>query len=474
MNIETPVEYFYGETLRWSFGFDNPNKAAVLFACAVPLIWWLWQASWRINRRWARLPALALSASLLAGAWYCLIMTFSRGGLAAAAAALVYQTGAAAWRGRESSKSWHTRARVWASVLLVTILIGGTLWNGLGSRSAEALGNDASVGNRVELWGSALQMAAENPRGFGGGQSGEQYMQWYQPLERKQGYRTMVNSYLTFLVEQGALGSLLAALGFALFWVWTKPGDAEGFFPLALRASILGFLIAGFFSTTMEEWRLWVMPAAAAAALVAMTLWQRKPAPGKSMLLAGGGVVLAGAALWCAGWQKSCHDTLRREFGTTATGRSVTALGSKIPTTRTLGCVVDEAVLGDQSAKLLRELALDAGVTILLGGRVHDAQRILCMGQGVHECGSYPDKPLLLLAPEKIQDAELAALAKRGEPIAILLPEIDEDGRVGYWEEVTGGELADHFQLTALAGVGNRVDWAWAQVVELVKLGPHE
>ena len=53
--------------------------------------------------------------------------------------------------------------------------------------------------------------------------------------------------------------------------------------------------------------------------------------------------------------------------------------------------------------------------------------------------------------------------------INILMPEIDEDGRVSYWEEVTDGELANHFLLTTLACVGNRVDWAWPQVVELVK-----
>ena len=470
MTLETPVEYYYGETLRWSFGFDNPNKAAVLFACAVPLLWWLWQASWRINNRWARLPALVLSASLLAGSWYCLIMTFSRGGLVAAVAALIYQIGAAAWQGRKSAGSWPTSGRVWVSALLVMVLIGGTLWNGLGSRSAEALGNDASVGNRVELWGSALQMAAENPRGFGGGKSGEQYMQWYQPLDRQQGYRTMVNSYLTFLVEQGWLWSFLATMSFALIWVWTKPGGAE-YFPLALRASILGFLVAGFFSTTMEEWRLWVMPAVAAVALVSMALWHKRSVARKPMLYAAVGAALACAGLWAAGWQKSSHDPLRREFGEIGGWRSVTALGPKSSPVHSLGCVVDEVVLGDQSAKLLRELALNAGVTIMLGGRVNEAERILCMGQGVHDCGSYPYKPLLLLAPEKIRPDELAALAKRDAPVLILMPEIDEDGRVGFWDEITGGELADHFQLTALASVGNRVDWAWAQVVELVKDG---
>jgi hypothetical protein len=37
------------------------------------------------------------------------------------------------------------------------------------------------------------------------------------------------------------------------------------------------------------------------------------------------------------------------------------------------------------------------------------------------------------------------------------------------WEEVTEGALAANFQKTALSGVGNRVDWAWAQVIEWVR-----
>ena len=469
MNIETPVEYYYGEALRLSFGFDNPNKAAVIFACAVPLIGWLWMAAWRIHPRGARFAALALCAGLLVGAWYCLIATYSRGGLVATGAALVYLVGGAVWQHRKSLNSRGIRAQVWVSALLVTILLGGTLWNGLGSRSAEALGNDASVGNRIELWGSALHMAADNPRGFGSGTSGEQYMNWYQPLDRQQGYRTMVNSYLTFLVEQGWAWFLLVALASAWFWVWTQPARGE-WLARALRASIIAFLIAGVFSSTMEEWRLWIIPTTAAIALAAMALWRKKnPVAPKPLLLAWGGVALACGALWCAGWQKSRYDPLRRKFATTGDCRSVTAIGPQNPLSATLGCIVDETVLGEHPVKLLRELALGADVTILLGEGARSAPRILCVGQAVHECNRFPTQPLWLLAPEMIQPAELALLAARPTPIQILMPEIDEDGRVGFWTEISGGQLATHFQLTSLVGVGNRVDWAWTQVIELIK-----
>lgn len=468
MNMETPVEYFYGETLRWSFGFENPNKAAVIFACAVPLAWCLWQLSWRLGNKWLKISALVGTAGALMAAWYCLIMTYSRGGMVAAGIALLYLASHAVVRSRKPGTPWHKSAEVWLSVLLAAVLAVGTMWNGLGTRSTEGLGKDASVGNRMELWNGALQMAAENAHGFGTGKSGEQYMQWYQPLERHEGYRTMVNSYLTFLVEQGWLWSGAILLGFVLFWGWTRPRSGEPV-TVALRGSIAAFVVAGIFSTTMEDWRLWIIPAACGVILVSFALGKKKRL-GYIHLLATGGSVLAGCiALLTMGFLKSGKDPLKREFGENGGSRTVTTLAPGTPKVRSVGCIVDETIMGDQYAKLLREMALGAEVKILLGDRVKDADRILCTGASVRSYGSYPQKPLLLLAPEKIQDSELSALAARGEPAKIILPEIDEDGRVGFWDAVTEGALAANFQKTALSGVGNRVDWAWAQVIELVK-----
>ena len=83
-------EFFYGESLRWNFGFDNPNKAAVIFACLIPLCWWAWSAAWEIRRAWVRIPSLVFSACAFLAAGVCLIMTFSRGGLVAGVVALGY------------------------------------------------------------------------------------------------------------------------------------------------------------------------------------------------------------------------------------------------------------------------------------------------------------------------------------------------------------------------------------------------
>lgn len=66
---------------------------------------------------------------------------------------------------------------------------------------------------------------------------------------------------------------------------------------------------------------------------------------------------------------------------------------------------------------------------------------------------------------------------ERGEPgeldltsvSKLLLPEIDEDGRSGYWRDrVEALEAKPQAVIVTLTGVGTRVEWAWNQVVEAV------
>jgi hypothetical protein len=266
----------------------------------------------------------------------------------------------------------------------------------------------------------------------------------------------MVNSYLTFLVEQGWWWSLAVVAGGLVLWVWTRPVGDDSFSP-ALWASILAFLVAGVFSTTMEEWRLWVLPLAACLFLAGNAIWNKRPLDRKS-LMAFSAIVSTGCAmLWGVGMMKSQADPLRREFGSIDGSRTVTAVGPRAGEVRALGCLVDERVVGDQYARLLRELALDAGVRIVLGDAAQQADRVLVMGHGVHSCGGSPNGRLLLLAPEAVVDEEMDALVKRSGPITVMLPEIDEDGRVGFWEEVAEGDCAERFQTSALSGKPGRL-----------------
>ncbi len=189
------IEYLVNGTLRWSFGFDNPNKAAVLFACLLPVLWIGWDWGWRKSRP----TAWAVAGLLILVAFTALCLTYSRGGLVATAAAfgyILYRQ----WR----SRARPTRARLIAASILLVIALSTLVVTGLATRSLTPITtNDASVGNRLDVWTAALAMAADRPLGFGHGNSGQAYMQWYQPLASDAGYRTLVSGYLTPLVEFG-------------------------------------------------------------------------------------------------------------------------------------------------------------------------------------------------------------------------------------------------------------------------------
>ncbi len=461
--MESPVEYFYGDTLRWSFGFENPNKAAVLFVCALPLLWWCWQVSGSLRHRVGRGVALGISSASILGCSYCLCMTFSRGGLVAAGVALGYFMGYG-WRYHHGRHGW----RWLLNGLLIGAMIGCVLWTGLGGRSAAAASGDASVGNRAELWEGALQMAVENPLGFGGGNSGAQYVQWYQAAGRDEGYRTMVNSYLTFLVERGWPVSVCLSLSFVVFWVWTKP-PLDGQLGAALRASILGFMVAGIFSTTMEDWKLWMTPISCGMALAVAAMARRSRLDGRAI---GVGVVVLSVGVMIMtflGLRKSGNDPLVREIGMLEGVRTVTGLRSKNKSLGTLRCVVDPLVLGEQPSKLMRELALKADVEIWLGEVGKAADKTMWVGQAAELLSDAPPRDLILLAPAKIKIVALKQLLTASARVDILLPEIDEDGRVGFWEDALQTASALRFNKTTLTGVGNRIDWAWEQVIAEVK-----
>lgn len=85
-------------------------------------------------------------------------------------------------------------------------------------------------------------------------------MGWYQPIDRHERYRTLVNSHLTWLVEFGWGGRFaliwawLLALGFGCVR-WRARGDP---LPLAVWIS---FATAAFFSSVAEDWVVGVVPA---------------------------------------------------------------------------------------------------------------------------------------------------------------------------------------------------------------------
>jgi hypothetical protein len=119
-------DFFYGEMLRWSFGFENPNKAAVIFACLVPLLWAAWLVAFRLrSSSWQIISLIGAAIGFLA-LWCCLLLTFSRGGLVAAVSGMSVVS-SWVWFGMSNRApgGWSVilcRRRFWLSVLLIGVV----------------------------------------------------------------------------------------------------------------------------------------------------------------------------------------------------------------------------------------------------------------------------------------------------------------------------------------------------------------
>lgn len=236
----------YGGLVRWELGLGNANKAGAILASACLLF-----LAWALRTRSGKLRIALLAAT--AGAGYALLHTFSRGGIVACAVGTLVLLAADRKRLR----------RLWPGVLaLLAVLTAAALWIGAAKRMCTVLpAADASVGNRLALWGAVPRMLAENPEGWGLGKSGEAYRCWYQSPDRDEDYRSLVSSHLTWLVEFphtwriGYVAAWLAALALCLLWA-RRTGNA---LPLAL---VLCLATASSFSSVAECRAVWVLPLA--------------------------------------------------------------------------------------------------------------------------------------------------------------------------------------------------------------------
>ncbi len=280
MTLFAAEDFFYNGVSRWDFGLDNPNKAAAVLAfLLLPLL----ALSVRSRREWLRWCAGAVMAFV----GYGLVHTFSRGGLAAfLAGAVVVLVGL--------RKSLFRERRCLPALLAACMLVGAAAWTGFSERIANSSpGADASVGNRFAIWRNVPCMMVDAPGGWGRGAAGDAFMCWYQPLDRNERYRTLVNSHFTWLVEWGWCGRFvlvwawMLALGMGIVR-WRSRGDP---LPLAVWTS---FATAAFFSSVAEEWIVWVVPALALVPAV----WTFCTAKGTRRLtivatLVAGGLVLS-------------------------------------------------------------------------------------------------------------------------------------------------------------------------------------
>lgn len=473
--MDSAVDFFYDQSLRWGFGFDNPNKAAVIFACLLPLGWLLWSLSWRIKIPWVKWFCVLLAGGAILADGFCLFKTYSRGGTVAALAGVLYFI----WKSTRLESGWLKSiqgTKFYANGILGILLVVLFVWLGLGERSVEPFTNDdASVSHRLILWRSGLEMAVDNPLGFGTGHSGEAYMQWYQPLGMTAGYRTMVNSYLTFLVEQGWLLSALVLVIHLSFWLWAIPPTGAATFEgmVGLRASMLAFLVSGIFSTVMEELLLWMIPGVCLVALIVGARLQPKPT-GRNLSTACLISFIILAVLYVGGIVQRQTDPFRHECGIMDGRHTVigVALRKSISEPAPVWVVIpDKKILGNSYGKLLRQLVLKTGISLEIQDETKPLSvdtPLLLIGHAVQTNPITSDRPVVLLSPIIIPREQAIRWIKSNAHLSVLLPGIDEDGRTRFWQDNADSEKLDQKNIKKLDGVGLRIDWAWADVMRLI------
>ncbi len=266
--------YFHDGYQRWDFGFATPNYAGAALATLLPFAWALWGSGGDFTRVWTRYSIQRYAGTLTRATTvlriaiefaliFSLGRTYSRGAFVAIIVAILV-----GWlSGVEKHVFW-----LWRVATAVTALA----LSGLLVRAApSAAFADASVLNRGRLWSAACEMMANTPlTGWGAGESGRVYMNWYQDTDRLEGYSTTVNSYLDIGVNFG--GWALWIIMFFIFSVALLSLSilrtnkyACGRLNLRHRyavfagASVAAWLIANIFSTLWIEPVLWFVPAVA-------------------------------------------------------------------------------------------------------------------------------------------------------------------------------------------------------------------
>lgn len=477
-------DFIYNGMQRWNIGWATPNYAGAFLATLLP---WCWMIGGRRRKRGSgrdATVAMGVGLGIETVGYFLLTKTYSRGALVAFATGAAFYAAALGWRQMVASwRAWTLR------LLLVTACAAGT---GFANRlQPSAIAEDGAVNNRLELWHGGLQMVAASPwRGWGAGESGRAYMNWFQDMNRTEGYATMVNSYLHVGVEYGlpVLGAVIAILTALLIWAWrtargTKP-DAkdrslasrllhEGdVIAAAAGASLIAWAVANVFSTLWIEPKLWIVPVASVLVVVTATVWRRD----RRWWLALISGVVAGTAgaslLWLAGihWNKQCALRIEPQ------GDEVVLVSPKRPATETWHVWPDTDVLGRTPGKEIRRwlgmpgtpgrvvvhspfeaspaiLSTSTTPVILFGRQMERLGRDGVLGTGqiflVHPMGRTPD-------------AAVTTSCNVYPNLAVILPEIDEVGLNAAWRLWAQGCGA---RIVVSPGMGTDIRAAWPAVM---------
>lgn len=349
-------EFYFGSELRWQMGFATPNYLGTFIAMVLPALWAI-GSTCRQTRLWF---AVFLVELVL---WYALGRTFSRGGVIAAllAAALYILM---SWRFIESRPHGGSRLLFVVSIFRAAIPILVLYVSGVMGRLDPSYSlADAAVTNRLELWKGGLKMIAASPlRGWGWGESGSQFMNWYQDIHHTGNYSGLVSSHLQIAVELGAFAALawwLIPTGAILtavqcLRVSQKPMRGAGVV-IAACASIVAFVVGNAFSTLGEEPLLWIVYISAVFVILLVMVRTGKLCVLRwSLPLSGAicGILILTTVALAYGLCRQDELIIKRAADGTML---LTARDAQVGPAKKLGIVFDERVCGAKFGRILRE-----------------------------------------------------------------------------------------------------------------------
>jgi len=210
------MEFTYNGMVRYGFGFANPNHAAVLITMLIVVMWAI-----RLETRKPWLKYLLLIFELFL--YTALFYTYSRSGIIA-----LYASAMLFWGARylilkpKSAKTFQKKNFLQYAFYALAVL-AVFFYSGISNRIINSsILQDKSISNRFDVWQGGLKMLLDMPLGTGTGLSGRIYTLFYLPAHSSLGYRTLINSFLTFWVEQGIFISSVLLLGaiFTLIAAW--------------------------------------------------------------------------------------------------------------------------------------------------------------------------------------------------------------------------------------------------------------
>ena len=433
-------DFFFNGIWRMDWGLGNPNKTAALIAELMVAVWGL--AYVRKRGFW-----VAFGFFIVLGG--CLIHTFSRGGLIAAFAGLIALIAFV-------HRPWPVTKSITISVSVLAMIAFALYLNAPERYGQGVIEKDPSIINRAELWRVTPAMMVDAPGGWGIGNSGKAYMQWYQPLQRNEQYRTLVNSHLTWLVEFGWPLRFLYLFAWATVFMLCFPTKETRWHAVPLGIW-LAFGVAAFFSSVAESIWLWIVPGLSLAAVLGSRLrtmqWPRPMA----------WVVPAGVvSLFCASF------LMVGKGGAEINGsKDLVVIGKNVPL---IWLVSDEQALGSYGfAKSLRKYLAEhptdrsigivqslaslpkslSGAMIVVAGSPEGRNR-----ERMQQLASSASRLILLSPGYYPQEAGIALEAK--SPVEVLFGEFSQSPFLMAWEE-TG-------KVRRIAGAGDFFP-TWPQII---------